>query len=364
MAPRRPAALLVADRGGVVELLRSGYERVPREGVAAIAPLLHPEFEVQTAPELPEAGTYRGFEQWQRLLETLGEPFEEIRLEPGPIVQISENLLIVPLRITGRGSLSDAPLDIEVTHVWTMSEGKALRLRVFTQPEHAMNAVMRDAYEAFNAGGFDSIGALLASTWSSTRNQIPDATVRHGPDGVAEYFAEGVERWETFELEVDDVVQVAEQVIVVTGVMRGRGSRSGASVESRFGHVYELENWRAKRMTFHFDPDRAGRRRGRGAGRPPHAFATGEDQTVESLRSVRLRSLPNPRLLESPIESLLERGPRRLASPRSWASSPSPICSSTCRSITATMSRAGGFRSSRSERRRRSRSPSVAAVFA
>jgi ketosteroid isomerase-like protein len=46
-------------------------------------------------------------------------------------------------------------------------------------------------------------------------------------------------------------------VIVVTGVMRGRGSLSGASVESRFGHVYELENWRAKRITFYFDPDRA-----------------------------------------------------------------------------------------------------------
>jgi len=226
--------------------------------VAAIAPLLHSEFEVQTAPELPEAGTYRGFEEWQRLLETLGEPFEEIRLEPGPIVQISENLLIVPLRITGRGSLSDAPLDIEVTHVWTMRDGKALRLRVFTQPEHAMNAVMRDAYEAFNAGGFDSIGALLApDVVLNEEPEIPDATVRHGPDGVAEYFAEGVERWETFELEVDDVGQVAEQVIVVTGVMRGRGNLSGASVESRFGHVYELENWRAKRMTFYFDPDRA-----------------------------------------------------------------------------------------------------------
>jgi ketosteroid isomerase-like protein len=211
MARRRPAALLVADRGGVAELLRSGYERVPHEGVAAIADLLDPEFEVQTAPELPEVGTYRGLEQFQRLLETLGEPFEEIRFEPGPIIEISEDLLIVPLRITGRGRLSDAPLEVEVIHVWTMCEGKALRLRVFMQPEHAMNAVMRDAYEAFNTGGFESIGALLApDVVLYEEPEIPDATVRNGPDGVAEYFADGVERWETFELEVDDVIHVAE----------------------------------------------------------------------------------------------------------------------------------------------------------
>jgi ATP-dependent DNA helicase RecG len=44
-------------------------------------------------------------------------------------------------------------------------------------------------------------------------------------------------------------------------------------------------------------------------GRPPRAFATGEDQTVESLKRVQLRSLPNPRLLDSPIESLPGVGP-------------------------------------------------------
>jgi hypothetical protein len=74
---------------------------------------------------------------------------------------------------------------------------------------------------------------------------------------VAQYFAEGVERWQTFELEVDQVFQVAEQLIVVTGVMRGRGGLSGADVESRFGHVYELKNWKAVRITFYFDPEKA-----------------------------------------------------------------------------------------------------------
>jgi ketosteroid isomerase-like protein len=258
VARGRPAALLVADRGRVADLLRSVYERVPREGVAAIAHLLDPEFEVQTAAELPEAGTYRGREQLERLLEMLGEPFEEICLDPGAVSEVSEDLLIVPLHITGRARLSNAPLDIDVIHVWSMRDGKALRLRVFTQPEQVMKAVMRDAYEAFNSGGFDSIGALLApDVVLYEEPELPDATIRHGADEVAAYFAEGVERWETFELEVDNVIQTSAQVIVVTGVMRGRGSLSGASVESRFGHVYELENWRAKRITFYFDPDRA-----------------------------------------------------------------------------------------------------------
>jgi ketosteroid isomerase-like protein len=252
------AALLVADRGGVTELLRNGYELMPREGVGGIAHLLDPEFEVQTAAELPEAGTYQGVDEFEGLLETLGEPFEDISFEPGEFIELSENLLIVPLRILGRGKLSNVPLDIEVVHVWTMRDRKALRLRVFTRPEDAMAALMRDAYEAYNSGGFDSIGALLdPDVVLHEEPEIPDGRTRHGPREVAQYFVEGTERWRSFELEVDQVIQVAAQVIVVTGVMRGRGSLSGADVESRFGHVYELESWRAKRMTFYFDSEKA-----------------------------------------------------------------------------------------------------------
>jgi ketosteroid isomerase-like protein len=258
VARGRTAALLVADRSGLTALLQRGYERLQTSGVAGIADLLDPEFEVQTAPDLPEAGTYRGAEDFGKLVTSLVEPFDEIRLETGQIVELAEDLLLVPLRIHGRGRLSGLPLDTSVMHLWTMRGGKALRLRVFTSPEQVAGAIVRDAYEAYNSRGFEAIKALLdPDVVLYEEPEIPDANVRHGPDGVAQYFQEAVERWQTFELEMDQVVQVTEQVIVVTGVMRGRGSLSGADVESRFGHIYELENWRAKRITFYFDPEKA-----------------------------------------------------------------------------------------------------------
>jgi ketosteroid isomerase-like protein len=248
---------LVADRSGVTALLRRGYERLQSSGVAGIADLLDPEFEVQTAPDLPEAGTYRGPEDFGKLVTSLAEPFDEIRLEAGQIVELAEDLFLVPLRIEGRGRLSGLPLDTSVIHLWTMRNGKALRLRVFTSPAEAMAAVMRDAYEAYNAGAFERIKALLdPDVVLYEEPEIPDATMRHGPDGVAQYFQEGVERWQTFELGIDRI-EVVGQVIVVTGMMRGRGGLSGADVESPFGHVYELEDWRAKRITFYFDPEKA-----------------------------------------------------------------------------------------------------------
>jgi ketosteroid isomerase-like protein len=240
------------------ELLRRGYELLNREGVAGIVDLLDPEFEVQTAPELPEAGTYKGREAFGTLVETLSEPFEELRVEPEQIIEVQEDLLVIPLHIVGRGKLSGVGLDAHVIHVWTMRGQKALRLRVFTTPVQVMAALMRDAYEAFNAAGFDGIAPFLhPDVELHEEPEVPDARVWHGRDAVAQYFAEGVVQWETFVLEVADVVPVADQVMVVTGVMRGRGGISGAEVESRFGHVYELENWRTTRITFYFDPEKA-----------------------------------------------------------------------------------------------------------
>jgi ketosteroid isomerase-like protein len=57
-------------------------------------------------------------------------------------------VVIVPLHIGGRGRLSGLALDIDVVHVWTMRDGEALRLRVFTTPEQMVAALMRDVYEA------------------------------------------------------------------------------------------------------------------------------------------------------------------------------------------------------------------------
>jgi ketosteroid isomerase-like protein len=241
-----------------IELLRRGYELLNRDGVAGIADMLDRDFEVQTAPELPEAGTYRGLEAFGTLIETLSEPFEDLRVEPLQFIEVQRDLVVVPLHIIGRGKLSGVALDSDVLHVWTLRDQKALRLRVFTTLAQVMTALMRDAYEAFNTGGFDGIASFMhPDAELHEEPEMPDARVWHGREQVAKYFAESVVQWETFELEVRDVVQVAEQVIVVTGVMRARGGLSGAEVESRFGHVYELENWRARRITFYFDPDRA-----------------------------------------------------------------------------------------------------------
>jgi uncharacterized protein len=248
----------VADRGRVAELLRSGYHRLQASGIEGIADMLDPAFEVQTAPDLPEAGIYRGREEFVQLLGSLTEPFESIRIEPELIVALSDRLVIAPVHIMGSARLSGLPLDTRVIHVWTMRGDKALRLRVFVSQAEVMEAIMRDAYDAYNAGNFDSIRALLDPEVAlHEESELPDATIRRGPDGVAQYFQEGIERWQTFELEVDQVIVAADDVVAVTGVMRGRGSLSGADVESPFGHVYELQNWRAKRITLYFDPDRA-----------------------------------------------------------------------------------------------------------
>jgi uncharacterized protein len=240
------------------EQLRRGYELLSRDGVKGIADLLDPDFEVQTAPELPEAGTYKGEEAFETLIGTLSDPFEEIQLHPERFIELRQNLLIVPLHILGRGKSSGLPLDLHVVHVWTMRNRRALQLRVFTSFAAALEALLRDAYEAYNHGDFDSILALLdPAVELYEERELPDVRVRRGPDGVADFFAETAARWQTFSVQVEEVVEVADDVLVVAGVMRGRGGLSGAEVESPFGHVYELRDWKAARIAFYFDRETA-----------------------------------------------------------------------------------------------------------
>jgi ketosteroid isomerase-like protein len=241
-----------------VELLRRGYEQLVAEGVPGIAHLLEPDFEVETASELPEAGTYRGREGFETLVATISEPFDEIRLDPEDFIEVGDDLFVVALRIYGRGRESGVALDTHVVHVWTMRGERASRLRVFTSRGRALEAIMRDAYEAFNRGDYQTIMSVLAPDVELHEEpELPDARVWHGPEGVATYFAEGTGLWQEFDLQVDEVTEVAEQVVVVMGVMRGSGGRSGAPVESSFGHVYELSDWKAARITFYLDRERA-----------------------------------------------------------------------------------------------------------
>jgi ketosteroid isomerase-like protein len=122
-----------------IETLRNGYEAFSRGDWDSPTRFAHPEFELQTADRVVNPGTYRGPEEVRRFFEDQFEPFEEVVVEPQEFFERGDQIVVfvlTRLRPTG----SSAVVENRIGHLWTMREGKALRLQVFPRREDALEA--------------------------------------------------------------------------------------------------------------------------------------------------------------------------------------------------------------------------------
>jgi ketosteroid isomerase-like protein len=123
-----------------VELARRGYEAFGRGDLDAVFELFDPEIEAHDPPEMPDAATHRGHEAVRRDWEQTYELFEDFSIEVEETLDCGEDVVVF-LRYRGRGSESGAEVEASITHVWTVRDGKAIRLRQFLDRATALEAV-------------------------------------------------------------------------------------------------------------------------------------------------------------------------------------------------------------------------------
>jgi ketosteroid isomerase-like protein len=122
-----------------VELARRGYDALTREGVNGILGFLDPEIEIVEAEGIPGARTYRGHAGLAEAFAVVDEAFDELRFEPEEIVDVDDRVVVV-VRMAGRGKGSQAEVSAVVAHVWTVREGKGVRMDMFGSREEALAA--------------------------------------------------------------------------------------------------------------------------------------------------------------------------------------------------------------------------------
>ena len=89
----------------------------------------------------------------------------------------------------------------------------------------------------------------------------PEGALRHGPDGIIDFFYEWIEPWEDFRIDWE-LEQAAPDRALATVDMSGRGRVSGAPTEMRFFQVWTYRDGRVIRMEMYYD--RAAARRAAG----------------------------------------------------------------------------------------------------
>jgi ketosteroid isomerase-like protein len=126
---------------GDVELVKEGIEAFNRDGVDGILPLIHPEFEVTTPPELAsEPDTYRGHQGVRRWFDSFDEVMEEIRWDPRSFREVGGRV-VVEFTLRARGKSTGLAFGQEAVMVWEIEDGKGRRIELYPTLDEALEAV-------------------------------------------------------------------------------------------------------------------------------------------------------------------------------------------------------------------------------
>ena len=121
-------------------------------------------------------------------------------------------------------------------------------------------SLVRAAYDAFNEG---RIADWAAANLPDDFELVPRAAVGGsgfiGPEGVATFFADVTEAWESSRIEIEDVVEFGDRIVIL-GRLHNRGRGSGMELDVIAAHLWTVADGVLVRVEMIGDRDEALRR--------------------------------------------------------------------------------------------------------
>ena len=124
-----------------VEIVRRALEAWGRGEPKAVADLLDPDVEWSMPPNIPDAGTYTGRDEVVRRLEEFLEAWDDLAVTVEELVDAGDRVVAL-VRYSGRGRESGIEIGGMGTdaQVWTLRNGKALRVQLYGGTADALEA--------------------------------------------------------------------------------------------------------------------------------------------------------------------------------------------------------------------------------
>jgi uncharacterized protein len=122
-----------------VATVRALYEAINERDYEAGFSLLAEDFEWLEPTHGLLGGPHRGVEAVRRAIEMQLEVFDEFAIEADEFHEHGDHVA-VPVRQRARGGVSGVEVEIRIGHLWTVRDGKAVRLQVFPAREDARRA--------------------------------------------------------------------------------------------------------------------------------------------------------------------------------------------------------------------------------
>jgi ketosteroid isomerase-like protein len=123
-----------------VEITRSGYKRFLETGVPAREDYADDfVWDMSTFTGWPEKKTYEGFGGTMEFIAAWTEGFDDWQLEVEDYLDAGDQVVVIlTQRGTARGS--QMPVEMHFSQVWTLRDGKQVRMQMYASPEEGIRA--------------------------------------------------------------------------------------------------------------------------------------------------------------------------------------------------------------------------------
>jgi ketosteroid isomerase-like protein len=122
------------------ELVRRAMTAYMDDDEATVRELVAPDVVMSGRPDQPDVREHRGYDGMVRASAEWLEAWDEHAMEAGR-VRHAGNAVLVAVRETGRGRISGVTLETESTFVFTLSEGRIVRIQIFGSESEALKAM-------------------------------------------------------------------------------------------------------------------------------------------------------------------------------------------------------------------------------
>jgi ketosteroid isomerase-like protein len=122
-----------------VELIRRGHDAFRTGGEEALFTYFDTDIDLRPIEETPGVESYRGHEGVRRYFEITREAFGEFRWDPQEFVDFGDHVLVVT-RFSAQGRGSGIPVETIIYNVFTVRQGKVVRIRGSLDRSRALEA--------------------------------------------------------------------------------------------------------------------------------------------------------------------------------------------------------------------------------
>jgi ketosteroid isomerase-like protein len=122
-----------------VEIVREAMEAYMGNDEATVRKIVAPDVVISTRPDQPDVREHHGYDGMLRASAEWLEAWDDHTMEAARVWDAGE-FVILATRESGRGKISGVPLETESVFVYTLSQGRIVRIQIFGSEREALEA--------------------------------------------------------------------------------------------------------------------------------------------------------------------------------------------------------------------------------